>query len=73
MRGWFFQARKFDGENIFRAQKTNFPVWSQTMALFRIANLCLQRISSSVLSLLISTAVSAVCFHVSVFVLWFIM
>ena len=27
MRGWFFQARKFDREDIFRAQNTNFPVW----------------------------------------------
>ena len=28
VRGWFFQARKFDDENIFCAQKTNFPVWT---------------------------------------------
>ena len=28
MRRQFFQARKFDGENTFRAVKTNFPVWS---------------------------------------------
>ena len=27
MLGRFFQAIKFDGENIFHAQKTNFPVW----------------------------------------------
>ena len=69
--GGFSKRANLTGKSIFRAQKTNFPVWLQTMALFRIANLCLQRISSSVLSLLITTAVSAVCFHVSV--LWFIM
>ena len=27
MRGSFFQAHKFYGENILLAQKTNFPIW----------------------------------------------
>ena len=26
--GLLFQARTFDGKKIFRAQKTNFPVWT---------------------------------------------